>query len=294
MSRILTIMPAAVLALAVLAGCGTDAAPSAAPADDKASATADPQSKRRQMEAMRADCMKGKGFKYAANVPAPVQRTPEEVKLRTGDYDAMAKEREKYGFGVFAGHVYPERKEVGMLADPNEPIVMALSETQRKVWVAADETCYIQAYSKFSGRKVTSGIDAFNQMNTMSKQLRGRELNGDAELVRLAGAFGECLRNKGVKVTSFKPTEISSNGQDAYEAMATKIGKEQNPDAKGELVIPDLTADRARPYLADEIRSALLDLECGKDFYPAYKSKEWAISQQVDAAFGVDEGLFGS
>ena len=57
MSRVLTAMPAAALAMALLAGCGTETMPSAAPSAEKASPAADPHGKRRQMEAMRADCM---------------------------------------------------------------------------------------------------------------------------------------------------------------------------------------------------------------------------------------------
>ncbi|GAA4223196.1 hypothetical protein FHR32_001883 [Streptosporangium album] len=296
MSRLLTAMPAAALAVAVLTGCGADPAPAAAPAaTDKAPASADPQGKRRQMEAMRADCMKGKGFKYTANVPGPRKIPAEELQARTGDYDAMRKDREKRGFGVFSGYVYSEPTIRQMFdGNPNTSILKALSETQQKAWDTADQTCYGAAFSKFTGKKVTSSMDALAQMSEKSKELRGRELDGDGELIKLAQAFGDCLKGKGHRVTSLKPTAIARAGQDRFQAEVEKLGAEQHPGEKSPgFFPPELTPDQARPYLTREIKGALEDLECGKDFYAVYQPKQWEVAEKVDAEFGVKEGLFG-
>jgi len=53
------------------------------------------------------------------------------------------------------------------------------------------------------------------------------------------------------------------------------------------LVVPSMTADEARPYLAREIKEALDDLECGKDFYPVYAPRSRDIDHRVYAEFGM-------
>ncbi|MEU1728538.1 hypothetical protein [Nonomuraea sp. NPDC005692] len=47
-----------------------------------------------------------------------------------------------------------------------------------------------------------------------------------------------------------------------------------------------LTPAQAQPYLAKEIKAALDDLECGKDFYRAYTPKVEAITQRIAEEFG--------
>ena len=62
------------------------------------------------------------------------------------------------------------------------------------------------------------------------------------------------------------------------------------PVKEGELKMtysPTLTPEEARPYLNKEIKAALDDLECGKDFYPAYLPKEKAVDQQIYEEFGM-------
>ncbi|WP_433519512.1 hypothetical protein ACQP2T_30585 [Nonomuraea sp. CA-143628] len=49
---------------------------------------------------------------------------------------------------------------------------------------------------------------------------------------------------------------------------------------------PNLKPARARPYLDKEIKAALKDLRCGKDFYPAYSPKAIEITSRVYQGFG--------
>ena len=143
-------MPAAILALAVLSGCGGDPA-SGTPTVGQASATADPQNGSRQIESIRADCMKQKGFTYIADVPSPRKISEEERKRDTGDYAATKKWREKNGYGIFAFYVYPQEYENPMVEpeggapkdiNPNIKIRSSLSETQRGAYDDVDRTCY--------------------------------------------------------------------------------------------------------------------------------------------------------
>jgi hypothetical protein len=48
-----------------------------------------------------------------------------------------------------------------------------------------------------------------------------------------------------------------------------------------------ITPEEARPYLNKEIKAALDDLECGKDFYPAFMPKDEAVGQQINEESGM-------
>ncbi|AWS46797.1 hypothetical protein DKM19_41370 [Streptosporangium sp. 'caverna'] len=308
-------MPAAVLALAVLSGCGGNSV-SGAPAAGKAPATADPQGIRRQTEAAIGDCMKRKGFKYNPSLPSD-QKTDEEVKRETGDYRSVREQREKYGFGLYSGYVYPEYRPAGGMnfsdQDPNNPIMMALSSTQLASWRTTRDTCYSAAVKKLTGRTVSSEIDLSMQAHTMLEQAESRELDGDARLLDLAGRFGDCLKTKGVRVRSLKPTAVGDASEAAIRVEMSALGDKQLLDrgtdpaalrkisvtepggeknAPGESVfLPSLTPDEARPYLAGEIKAALDDLECGKDFYAAFQPRERQIRDRIDREFGYHAGL---
>ncbi|MEV6864030.1 hypothetical protein AB0M44_23850 [Streptosporangium subroseum] len=304
-------MPAAALALALLTGCGGDPVPSAETAAEKAATTADPQGVRRHTEAAIGDCMKQKGFKYNPSMP-PDQKTAEDVKRETGDYQAMRRHREKYGFSVYSLYVYPEDRKSGGMSfanqDPNNPIMMALSSAQLESWRTTRETCYSKAVKELTGRTVSSEIDLYEQAGAMLEQAESRELDGDAQLLDLAGRFGDCLKAKGVRVRSLRPTTVDGAGKAVFmeemyalgdkqlldngadPARVAERGGEKNAPRKGGF-LPNLTPEESRPYLAGEIKAALDDLECGKDFYAAFKPRERQIRDRIDREFGYYAGL---
>ncbi|MEU4540121.1 hypothetical protein AB0G15_35305 [Streptosporangium sp. NPDC023825] len=295
MTRALTTMPAAGLLLLLLSGCAAAGAQSAQPAP-----SGGPQDKRRLMEAMRTDCMERKGFKYVQNIPEPRKTSADEELRSAGDYQAMLKYREKYGFGRFASYVHPDDPEVragstGELV--SSPRVQAdlrlqrsMSETQRAQWVAANDTCYSDAIKELTGRTVTGEQDLWRQMGEISRRLRSAEIDGDPELVRLARDYGDCLRGRGVRVTSLKPTEIEMSAQSHFEAGLGAVAQRKD-GVKGGVYTPAFSAQEAAPYLAREVKAAIEDLECGKDFYAAHRPKDNEVSEKVRRELGVSGEL---
>ncbi|WP_326825706.1 hypothetical protein [Streptosporangium sp. NBC_01756] len=288
MSRVLTAIPVAALALTVLAGCGTQNAASPQPSPPAADRK---QDMTRQMEAMRADCMKRKGFKYNVNVPPPKQVSDEKRKLDSGDYETMKKSREKYGFKYFAEFVYPNdlaaRRYEFFDNTANQPIKNALSAAQLEAWGGADETCRTESIKKFTGKTVTSEEDYFTQLNRRLDRA-DRETDSDPKLVELARAYGDCLKGKGYPVTSLRPTKMVDAGGVALLKELNTLGRNQAEDPiEGAEYQPKLTAEQARPYLTREIKAALDDLECGKDFYPAYRADDASKRAFDEFGYGV-------
>jgi hypothetical protein len=294
MSRVLTAVPAAALAVAVLTGCGTDAAPSAAPAAGKASASADPLGNRRQAEAMRADCMKQKGFKYIPNVSPPGRADRDDLLRQSGDYAAMRKYRERYGFKVFFVSAYPDDPKEGAgkpLPDPNMKLAESFSETQLEAWTAADNACYVTVFAKLTGKKISSPDDLYERGDALALKTKQRLLDGDPRLAELAGDFGDCLKGKGYPVTSLKPTALELRGWYTFDKQRTAaVDKHRESGAEG-IDALRLPPGKARPYLAKEIKAALDDLECGKDFYAEYLPKNKKVREEVWDQFGRKEGL---
>ena len=71
-----------------------------------------------------------------------------------------------------------------------------------------------------------------------------------------------------------------NRGREAFLAEGEKLG----PGEYGSQ--PDLTPYQARPYLAREIKAALDNLECGKDFYALYTPKKRELDLRVRREFG--------
>ncbi|MGP3958215.1 hypothetical protein ACTWPT_19585 [Nonomuraea sp. 3N208] len=293
-------MEKAFLALAVpvlLSGCG--GAAERAPHPPTASAG----DKKHQLEAAKADCMKQKGFKYVAFVSK--QEWPlQDDKRNSGDYSAMRKFREKYGFGVFAMHVYP--KEMGNPAvkpdnpeiNPNWEIQSSLSKTQMSAYRKASDACTVTAVKQVLGLDVKSDMDYYAQMSKASTRAIESTLNSDPQLVELASAMATCLKGKGYSISDTTPKAMSETGSKQFIDQEDRLGRAQRDDIpdvpppvkEGEIPMryaPTLTPEEARPYLSKEIKAALDDLECGKDFYAAYLPKELVIQKQIDEQFGM-------
>ncbi|MEV6031064.1 hypothetical protein AB0L65_07930 [Nonomuraea sp. NPDC052116] len=287
----------------VLSGCGADAEPAGKGASPPSTSAATAQEKRRQFESVKADCMKQKGFRYIAYVPQEDPLTDGERKRRAGDYEALKAQRAKYGFGVFSSYVYPKGPDAPdnmpdlSGADPNGDIWTKLSPAQSKSYWKAVNACAVVAAKQALGKKVTSDTDLFDQLAAASDKATEREIDGDAELVELASSMATCLTGKGYKVSGTRPTQLSTRGWNAFLDQEDEIGRRQredvpdvpSPSKKGEIgrtFGARLTAAEAKPYLDKEIKAALDDLECGKDFYRVYTPKSEAIDQKIAEEFG--------
>ncbi|MFI7423449.1 hypothetical protein [Nonomuraea sp. NPDC049684] len=279
------------LSAAVLCGCGGAAEPTGGAETAQPSQAAAAKDRKHQFEAAKADCMKQKGFKYVPYVK-PEDDSDEERKRGSGDYQAMRKYRAKYGFGVFAVHVYPKEMHAPDAegdTDPNIKIQDDLSAAQNDAYYKAKNACMATAGKQVLGITVKSNIDYFNQYGLARKRARAAELDGDPKLVELAGPMATCLTGKGYSITDTKPTALSTRGEREFMRQQDKIGRRQQdnlPPAKktatGTFTMPNLTPEDAKPYLAKEIKAGLDDLECGKDFYAAYTPKETALLQKID------------
>ncbi|WP_043615641.1 hypothetical protein [Nonomuraea candida] len=294
-------LPAALLALAVLCGCG-GAAESAAPPSPGAGAAKD---KKPQLEAAKADCMKQKGFQYVPYVYPEPKEDEEGRRRMAGDYQAMRKFREKNGFGVFAMHVYP--KELGNPqvkpddpgeVNPNWKIQSSLSKAQLQAYRKAMGACEITTANQLLGLDLKQGTDLMREMSKASNRVVRTTVNSDPELVELAAAMATCLKGKGYAIADATPKSMSDRGHKEFLAQEDKLGRAQMDDVPDVapapkedeapmIYAPTLTPEQARPYLAKEVKAALDDLECGKDFYPAYLPKESAIRQQVNEQYGM-------
>ncbi|MFG3440798.1 hypothetical protein ACGF0J_26385 [Nonomuraea sp. NPDC047897] len=274
--------------LGVLAGCGTSAATPPSPAPAPAKDTA------RQIQAALADCMKGRGFTYVPFVAPPLEFSDEQKKAHNGDYAAMKAERSKQGFGVFYNLVHPRRPkdldDPG--ANPNWEIRRDLSPAQQEAYDEAEQSCQSGAITKVTGKVVKSEEDRFAQINRLIDQTVQRELDGDPELVGLASTMADCLSGKGHRTTSAKPTAMNLWGWKLFTAQKDEIAKNDDiPDTglpAGQYYEPTrMSPAEARRHLDREIKVALDDLECGKDFHAAYQPRFRQIEQRVSEQFGV-------
>ncbi|MEV2267643.1 hypothetical protein [Nonomuraea africana] len=280
----------ALLALTLVAGCGGTAAETAAPSPGG-------QGVEQRKEAEMATCMKQKGFKYVAYVRPPVQLSDQRKKASSGDYESMRAERAKHGFGHFSLYVYPKEHPNPMVKpdnpdiDPNWAIQGSLSEEQRKAYQSAKDACYAAALKKVTGKDVKSVIDHYDVAEKARDQALARELDTDPSLAEKAQVMADCLKGKGYRVGKTNPTAIAERGTAEIRAQVVEIGKTDDIDdsklTPGQYYEPSLTAEEARPYLTKEIKVALDDLECGKDFYAAYLPKQQEIFKRIDAEFGM-------
>lgn len=287
---------------ALLCGCG-GTAESAQPTAGASSAAPAAEDRKQQFQAAKADCMKKQGFKYVPFVRPEMQWSEDDKARFAGDYQAMRKYREKYGFGIFAMHVYP--KEMGSPAvepdnpgpvNPNQAIQTSLSKAQHQAYMKAMDSCDITAANQALGLKLKQGVHILAQMNSAGRRAARATLNSDPELVKLATTMATCLKGKGYAISDTTPTSMSSHIQEEFSAQDDRLGREQLPDVpdvppagkQDETPMrytPALTPEEARPYLNKEIKAALDDLECGKDFYPAYEPKSGAIGRQIEEQF---------
>jgi predicted small lipoprotein YifL len=282
---------AVALSLSALTLCGCGGAAQTPP-------EADAKDKRHQYEAAKADCMKQKGFQYVPYVRPTEPADEEERKRESGDYQAMQKYRGRYGFGVFAPYVYP-KEVVGPGStrenpDPNVKVQGSLSAAQLSAYHEAKDSCVVTASKDVLGLTVKSGIDYRSRLTLTHKRIKAAELDGDQELMKLSDAMATCLKGKGYKVSDTKPTAMDSRGENTFLELLDRMGEKEMGDAPEQpkmtkdtrqIESPALTAQSAEPYLTREVKAALDDLECGRDFYAAFLPKESALQRRVNDQF---------
>ncbi|MFJ7078484.1 hypothetical protein [Streptomyces sp. NPDC098781] len=239
-------------------------------------ADADPETKKRYLlQNALASCMKKAGFTYQPFVP------PKSLvaKAIDGSDYALAKEyRQKYGFGIFASVVYPGAPGTSSTdgkqesQDPNADYISKLTPAQ--------QTAYHEALSGASGngpmdmgqggckKKAWESVEGplkpgqlVGATNPKDARADEQALNGDPQLVELAQSYASCLRGHGIKVTTTQPTGI---GDTATRSVSAKL------PATG---LTGMSKETALPQLTQEIKTALQDLECGKEFRAAYFPK---------------------
>ncbi|MEU6999877.1 hypothetical protein [Nonomuraea sp. NPDC046570] len=283
---------AALAALVVLSGCGTGTGA-------REPALPSPGRDNKQLiEAAKADCMKGKGFKYVSFVMVGTDMGIDE-KIWLGDYAAMKADRTKRGYGVFYLLVHREKMRAAADETPDNPnyaLRAELSNSQAKTYDKALESCEAQAIKQVTGKVVKSNEDWSSQASKAGARRIERELNGDPELAKLAAAMGDCLAAKGHQVTANSPRAMSEWGYTLFRRQLHDLAREQDdeippydPDSEMWYSPGRLSAEDARRHLDREIKVALEDLECGKNFYAAYLPRSEKIYKEVRAEFGLGD-----
>jgi hypothetical protein len=262
----------------VLAGCGSQGGTPAAagnvptgsePAGDQAQLAKQAQDKRSRAENMIADCMKQQGFTYVPYAPA-TSASPSSPSIRGQNpalvpYEDLNAFRQKYGFGVYAADVYPQdpavaSRQATAQSNPNEAIKTGLDPARREAYSKAlygegkgNGGCANDSMKAVFGD--TPADDAAKQAEARQAQLA---FESDPGVLQAAHAYASCLNGQGHKVSSTKPGTIEES---LRQALITARGQGQG----------SLTGDAARTALDNEIRQAMDDLECGKDYFVAAK-----------------------
>lgn len=231
-------------------------------------------------ENLIATCMRKQGFSYTPHV----EGASDPLAAGEGEDYTLAKQfREKYGFGLYAGAVYPD--------DPKAPLSKA-SQAQDDVdaryeasLTPAQRTAYDKALGGVgaafvkNGSKTTekpSGCEGAAQRKVegppksqaeIAKETKaqdevdkenGQALNGDPKLIALAQSYASCLRDQGIPVTTTQPTSIG-------DMVKFQVSATLPPDGTSHL-----SKQQALPLLTHEITLAMEDLTCGKAFRAAY------------------------
>ncbi|MEU0567385.1 hypothetical protein ABZ297_18650 [Nonomuraea sp. NPDC005983] len=274
----------ALAALALVAGCGGTGA-AARPSAGPTSA----QGRDFQIETLKADCMKGKGFKYVAWVHPDEPLTDEDKQRLSPDFATRKAYRATHGFDLMYRQIHggPESAKDAPV-DPNYAIRDDLSPAQQKAYGKASDGCEAEAIKKVTGKVVKSVGDWRQQLNKLYAQRMKRELDGDPQLVELATAKADCLTAKGYQVSSTKPTVMGDWGRQLVERELHERARKEDkgippydPDSGVAYGTTRLTDQEKRQYLQKEIKTAVDDLECGKDFDAAFSPKATQIWERV-------------
>ncbi|MEV4888244.1 hypothetical protein AB0K48_02495 [Nonomuraea sp. NPDC055795] len=250
-----------------------------------------PLSPKQLRESLMADCMKRHRFRYIQDLEGPAPLTEAERRLAEGDYTAMLADREKNGFRIFARFVFPDDTGPGGVAayrmHPNTETIRALSRAQAQAYFEAQTPCYVWAAERALGRKVTSFEDLDAKLKVAAEATMQRALDSDLQLSAEARDYAACLKSKGRPVADTRPSQITSQVQNSLLDQLWELGRLQWPRMRGN-VMPNLSRFEAAPYFREEVRAALDDLECGKDFYPVYQPRANAVQARVSREWGLE------
>ncbi|AVH54813.1 MULTISPECIES: hypothetical protein [Streptomyces] len=269
------------------AGGGKSSAGSSGQLDVPADAGADLK-KQYLLENAIAACMKKQGFIYTPVAP----EDPEASWATNGaDYKLTKKYREKYGFGVYAGIVYPnDPRALGSGAAQensadaaNGNYVAALTSEQR---AAYDKAMGVPGREAKAGGKWPDGClrsaqeEVYGSASAQEQgaqakaqdQANAQALNGDPELVALAQSYASCLRDHGISVTTTQPTGIGDMVKFQASSSAPPGSSLGDVNADG-TPAKTMSKDEALPLLTKDIGQAIKDLECGREFRAAYFPK---------------------
>ncbi|WP_327295682.1 MULTISPECIES: hypothetical protein [unclassified Streptomyces] len=290
----------AVTLLPLLAACGTGTgseshsakggkttAGSSGQLDIPADANADLK-KQYLLENAIAACMKKQGFTYTAVAP----EDPAASWTTDGaDYALTKKYRQKYGFGIYSGIVYPNdasspgstaaQKDSGRT--PNAAYVDTLTPEQKtaynkalgtppdpktgeKGWTGCQGEADRSVYGSATAQERSTRTASQNQANAQA-------LNGDPKLVGLAQSYASCLTKDGISVTTTQPTGIGDmvrlqalKSAPAGAGGVSPVGDDGNTRNS-------MSKKDALPLLTKDIQLAMQDLKCGKEFRAAYFPK---------------------
>ncbi|MFI6324096.1 hypothetical protein ACIBG8_41680 [Nonomuraea sp. NPDC050556] len=274
-------------AIAVLSGCASTPQ-NAQTTQSPAAQQPERSEKMRQLEAVKAACMKDKGFDYHPMIMNMKQATAADVKRISGDYAAMKESRAKEGYGVFYIFVHPDARNIQKV-DPGGKDARPMDKTQAQAMEKAEHECERKAVKQVLNRDLGNARNAFDMAQKLVEAARKRELDGDPELASLAATFGQCMKAKGYKVTQLNPTSVEGRGRTLFASQIPGVKEVENGGQSimigGEA--PELTPAQAQPYLDREIKDALDDLECGKDFYAKYLPKKEKIDDRVQKEIGL-------
>ncbi|MEW9548372.1 hypothetical protein [Nonomuraea sp. NPDC050783] len=240
-----------------------------------------------KLEQAQASCMKAAGLQYLPDNIVKSVRTETERKALNGDVKAMRQLRAEEGFGIWS-----EVKEAETKEHPNDKIVDSLPAAKLKAYKAAQEQCFVKAVKTVLNKDVSSKEDYEQQVDLAIAEAE-EELNKDVKLAKLSKSFASCLKikkaAKPTDVAEAKRKEIIEARTDMAEKQGVTTSDQQRVTAAGEeeLPLPKVSEAQVKPLLKKEIKAALDDLECGKDFYAAYEPAAWKLKQKVYAEYGV-------
>jgi hypothetical protein len=297
--RLAVAIASASLVVPMVAGCGPEGtkpngSPKAGGASTGAAGSAGESKKqqsidmRRREENMIAACMKKSGFTYVPYVPQSMLNPPAPEPT---DYASLKAFRGKYGFGdLYAPLVYPGDPNIAPPPeepDPNDAIFDGLDPVQQKAYLKALNDDYQDKSGplKLIGGCIAEAVKAVDQRAWKGAKYRFDHLGGhdpdvnspefkekceatpacknydadEARLKPLRDAYGSCLKRQGYP-----------DDGNVYEldqtARRTLIARYDKLDKDPDLFRTKIDPVTARVELRKEIKVALEDLECGKDY----------------------------
>jgi hypothetical protein len=250
---------------------------------------------RRREENMIAACMKKSGFKYVPYVPQEMLNPPAP---KPTDYASVKAFRSKYGFGnMYAPLVYPGDPNLAPPAkgdNPNDAIVSGLDKAQYKAYRTAFDGYFNDKSgpTKLVGGCVADAVKAVDPKawkQSEFRDLRLRDKAGaqaeyekscaanpaackraddeQAQLTVLGEAYGACLKSKGY------PVDLNADIVDEV-ARTSLTARFDELDTDPDVFTTTIDPTAARAELKNEIKVALEDLECGKDYLTTKAGQE--------------------